>query len=173
MTTITKTRQHWTRRVAFAAAPLAALTLAACGGGSDEPAGANAQSAPVESSSGGDAAFRDAQFRWELKFTRCLRQEGIDVADPDPVKGAPDVTHDDAYLAASKTCQGTVGAPPTAKRSVGKERQIQEFALKQAACLRKKGIDVPDPAPGEYVRLDAGVDENAYNACADEAAKKR
>jgi hypothetical protein len=168
----TKTLTPWNRRAAFLAAPLAALTLAACGGG-DGPAEPNAQPAPVESSSGGDAAFRDAQFRWELKFTRCLRQEGIDVADPDPVKGAPDVTHDDAYLAASKTCQQTVGAPPAAKRSAGKERQIQEFALKQAACLRGKGIDVADPAPGEYVRLDEGVDENAYNACADEAAKKR
>ncbi|WP_022928352.1 hypothetical protein [Patulibacter americanus] len=173
MNTTTMTRPHWTRRFAFAAAPLAALTLAACGGGSDEPAKTDAQTAPVESASGDDARFRDAQFRWEMKFTACLRKEGIDVADPDPVKGAPDVEHDDAYLAASKACQGVVGAPPSVKRNAGKEREMHEFSLRQAACMRKEGIDTPDPAPGEFVQLEEGVDENVYNACADEAVKKR
>jgi hypothetical protein len=132
---------------------VAAVALGGCGGG--ESAGApNA------------ASGNDAQFQWDLKFTRCLREQGIQIDDPDPVKGAPAVTHDDAYAAASKTCEGKVGDPPSAAATDPKaQKQRQATALKQVKCLRDHGVDIKDPAPDEALQIPEGTSEDVMNRC--------
>ena len=133
---------------------MAGVALGGCGGG--ESAGA------PKAASGGDA-----QFQWDLKFTRCLREQGIQIDDPDPVKGAPAVTHDDAYAAASKTCAGKVGDPPSAASAKDPKarKQRQATALKQVKCLRDHGVDIKDPAPGEALQIPEGTSEDVMNRC--------
>jgi hypothetical protein len=133
------------------AALAVAVALGGCGGGD--------QVATPKAASG-----TDAQFQWELKFTRCLRAQGIQIDDPDPVKGAPAVTHDDAYAAASKTCEGKVGDPPSV--AVKKDpKQIQKKTLEQVRCLRDHGVTIKDPGPDEALQIPEGTSEDVVNGC--------
>jgi hypothetical protein len=131
-----------------------AMALGGCGGGG--------QVASPKAASG-----TDAQFQWELKFTRCLRAEGIQVDDPDPVKGAPAVTHDDAYRAASETCEGKVGDPPSAApmKDPKVRQKLQKKTLEQVKCLRDHGVDIEDPGPDEALQIPEGTSEDVVNGC--------
>jgi hypothetical protein len=126
--------------------------LAACGGG-------GADTGPGGSADGGP------QFAWELKFTKCLRAEGVEIDDPDPVKGAPSVEHDDTYRAASKTCQGKIGDPPSAAKKPGQAEAIFKNMLKTARCMRGKGVDMPDPQRDQALQIPEGTSEDVLAAC--------
>jgi len=151
--------------VALAAVSVA---LSACGGGGS--------SQPSASAGGGQSASAGGsspQFRWELKFTHCLREQGISIGDPDPVKGAPAVEHDAAYLAASKTCQGQVGEPPAATSSSGPEAEKEraDAELKMAKCLREHGVDAADPSPDEALAVPQGTSSKVLDECTSGAGK--
>jgi hypothetical protein len=132
------------------------VAIGGCGGGD------GGDSVSTKAPSGGDP-----QFQWELKFTRCLREQGIEVDDPDPVKGAPAVTHDDAYAAASKTCEGKVGDPPSAAamKDPKARTQMQKKTLEQVQCLRDHGVDIKDPGPDEAMQVPEGTSEDVINRC--------
>jgi hypothetical protein len=56
------------------------------------------------------------------------------------------------------------------------KEKFQEFALKQARCLRRHGIDVPDPKPGRGLIMDSRIAnpeqfERAQRACEKEVGK--
>jgi hypothetical protein len=56
------------------------------------------------------------------------------------------------------------------------QEKFQEFALKQARCLRRHGIDVPDPKPGRGLIMDSRVAnpeqfERAQRACEKEVGR--
>jgi hypothetical protein len=152
---MTTTGCRWSRYAALATAPLLVATLAACG----------AAGAPKASPAAGVAATKDPQFRWELRFTSCLRAQGIQVADPDPVTGAADIVHDAAYQRASKECEAKIGQPPTVTKNQGHEKQLLDATLKLARCLREHGLDVPDPAPDQALVMPEGASQAVVDKC--------
>jgi hypothetical protein len=150
-------RDRVVKVVALAVVVVMAVALAACGGG-----GGGASTSVAATPAGGDP-----QFAWELKFTKCLRTHGIEIADPDPVKGAPSVVHDSAYATASKACEKQVGDPPSAagKNDNKDDGQVSKVLLREVQCLRDHGLDIKDPAPHEALQIPEGADEAVVNAC--------
>jgi len=135
------------------------LALAGCS--SAGPSGA-AGSPPAASAQNGSSG--NAQFEWELKYVHCLQEQGIDIADPDPVTGIEEYAHNDALTAASKICGDRVGSPP--QKSSASDEQLYQGQLTVAKCLRDNGVDVDDPIRGEAMRMPEGeVDPNAIAKC--------
>lgn len=137
-------------------AALAATTLAlgACGsGGKDDASG----------KSGQDKAFEGA-----LKFAKCMRDEGIDM--PDPQKqgnggivqklGGPGRRLDQTKVqAAQKTCEhfmdtgggGVKGGDPK------EEAEHRDALLAYAKCMRSHGVPMKDPQfSGNKVQMSIG-----------------
>jgi hypothetical protein len=143
--------------------------LSACGGGGSSAPSASASGGGESSSLGASSP----QFRWELKFTHCLRGQGISVADPDPVKGAPSVEHDAAYLAASKTCVQQIGEPPSASSSTDSAAEMERLdaELKMAKCLRAHGVDAADPSPDEALTVPEGTSSKVLVECTSGSGK--
>jgi hypothetical protein len=120
--------------------PITALLLtglAGCGSGSSK---ASSSSSP----NAGDKA---------VKFAQCMRQHGVPMADPtdgqiriQATGGPQDASKLDA---ATKACQQY--APQNAAGS--QSQQDRDHQLKLAQCLRQKGFNVPDPQPGQGLRI--------------------
>jgi hypothetical protein len=125
----------------------AVLGLAACGGkkGDDGVASAGGSGRPSASASA-PANAKDAQ----LKFAQCMRENGVNVPDPQPGgKGVrlQDTGADPAKVeAATKKCQpllqggGQAGTPTDPK--------TQDQLVKFAQCMRAHGVDIKDPKSG-------------------------
>ena len=140
------------------------LSLTACAGSAKTPEVASVGSTgPTASASA--STDRTGQL---LEFASCMRRHGVNVPDPQP--GAQNVQlpagtkGDSSTQQALQTCQhflgggGKTGTDPTA--------QARSVALAQ--CLRKHGLDVPDPQPGQPLRLTGAGDprtEQAVLAC--------
>lgn len=158
------------------AAPMLLLALAACsatgsstGSSSrkDHSSGSDTSSAPRSTSSAPTSSAPGTYADWELDFTRCLRDQGIDIKDPDPVTGIDDsVSRDDAYLAASKLCGEKVGGPPTRTKSTADLKKMREKSLEIAKCLRDHGINVNDPGPDQALAIEGNVPDSVMKACA-------
>ena len=154
----------------LAAAPLAALALglAACGGGDGTPA--SAQSA------------RDANRQAELKFARCMREQGVDFPDPGsggegPVKVGGDATPEE-LREAEQACESLRKDIKPPELSEEQQQEFKDAALAHARCMREHGIDFPDPTfsedGGAQVRIgERGLDpedddfKEAEQQCAD------
>jgi hypothetical protein len=94
-----------------------------------------------------------------LAFARCMRQHGIDMADPEidaagraamqmPSGVGPDSPK---FKAAQQACQQYApdgGQPPKLS-----PQQQQQQLVAFARCMRQQGINLPDPTP------DGGIDE--------------
>lgn len=88
-----------------------------------------------------------------LAFAQCLRDEGLDVSDPDASAGRGPggflrgVDRDDPEVrAALETCRPLIeSARPELTDEQRAERQDAQIAF--AACLREQGLDVSDPDP--------------------------
>ena len=128
------------RKILLALTAAGAIGAAGCGSGGDDGTGTVAGGAPR-----GDD---DAQ----LAFTRCLRDNGIDVQDARPGSGpqrarrvqigrgvSPQVME-----RAVKTCrEKTGGGPP--ELTAEQREEFRDQALKFARCMRENGVDMPDP----------------------------
>ncbi|MEU6285396.1 hypothetical protein [Streptomyces sp. NPDC047028] len=114
---------------AFGLVGALALFAGACAGG------------PAQDGTGRKASA-DADDK-KLEQVRCLRANGLDVPDPQPgqeQQGIP-LTGDRAAIEkALKACRGTAGAGGGAITQADKDK-----ALKFARCMRKNGLDFPDP----------------------------
>jgi hypothetical protein len=141
-----------TRYPLIVGAVATALTVAACGGAKTDN----------NASTKGDAAFDGA-----LKFSRCMRQHGIDFPDPQrmgngairvggKVKGPPGARktplrnpdEDPKMKAAQAACGKYLksgGGPPMDAATQAKAR---DAFVAYARCMRSKGINMPDPKVG-------------------------
>jgi hypothetical protein len=155
------------------------LIVAACGGGSsgesDSASGivqsgdldAPAQEAPSPATSEGEQAAADSgdadsvpgdadpeEIAPEdvfLMFAQCLRDEGLDVSDPDFSSGRGpggilrDIDRQDAEVqAAMEVCRPLIqNSRPELTSEEQSERQDAQLAF--TACLRDQGLDVADP----------------------------
>jgi hypothetical protein len=135
------------RILCLLAPALAALALAACGGGEDPaPAGDSANR------SGPDEKTKQAM----LDFARCMRQHGIDTPDPkfDGSGGVMMRSHveegttPEQVKAAQQACakyQKQIKPPAMSK---AQQEKFKQQALANARCMRAHGIDMPDPQFG-------------------------
>ncbi|TCC58899.1 hypothetical protein E0H73_26745 [Kribbella pittospori] len=153
------------RKPTLAAAMLAAAVLLLTGCGADDPevqvaSGTGGQPQATAPSSAPASLSRDEM---AVKFTQCLREQGLDVPDPEPGKG-PMLKFDknsgvtrEKVDAAMEACrqynpQGESGPNP----------QQEENGRKFAECMRKNGVEkFPDPKPGQRgVMIGPGVGDD-------------
>jgi hypothetical protein len=149
------------RALRLAEAGLASLLLAGCGGpapaeGIASLAGEAATTGPVvPGDPGGEVAVEEALFA----FTACLREEGIDVPDPEldangNVRLAQLVTRaglmaaraadQEALREAFASCREHLEG--VALRFAAVDRtDLQDRLLAYSACMRQNGFDLPDP----------------------------
>ena len=141
---------------AFAAALcVPALALAACGG-DDADRGRGAKS--------DQARFEEAA----LEHAECMRRNGVDVPDPKPGSGAVLVRPDGgggspaAEREAQKKCDKYLRDVPPPKLSESQKAEMRDGALAHARCMRKQGVDFPDPTfdrnGGASVKIGPGMD---------------
>ena len=127
---------------------IALLALTACGSGSDDGGGV----ASISGDSGSDSNSSDDKEQDALDWARCMRDEGVDIPDPETdengnarlggieVGPGSDITPEE-FEAAQKKC----GEPPGMELSQEDESAMQDAALEFAQCMRDKGYDMPDP----------------------------
>jgi hypothetical protein len=164
MRNVTSDRRHLIRTAALGLLLSVSCALAGCGdseGSNDGIAsggGKGAAPTPSESAGSMDPA------RW----TKCLRDNGIDVKDPDPGTGSVQLPTDSpALTAAMKKCEqyetgqrGSTGAKPDDPKQ---EAQRRKFAK----CMRDQGVDWPDPVAGQGMNMPAQTPEfvAAFQKC--------
>jgi hypothetical protein len=133
-------------------------------------------------SRGSDPDFSPDARDAALAYARCLREHGMDVADPaaggaDGQTGAAAVgdPSDATEQAAAAACAALLPAVGTqGARTADDEEAMREAMVAFARCLREHGIDQPDPRflPGGGIDLgpapaaDGPTLENARRACA-------
>jgi hypothetical protein len=162
-----------------------AVAASACGGSSSDPEvaqlPAQSDAAPPSTATtlSGSKDPRDVL----VDFTRCLRDQGIDVPDPD-FEAAPGAMRerlreagidvdDPRVQAAIRTCQPLLlGILQTLT-----PEQVQAFRdamVDYAACMREQGVDLPDPDFSQGFQIfDGAVDPSdpAFQAANEECAK--
>lgn len=88
------------------------------------------------------------------KWTKCLRDNGIDVRDPEPGTGRIELPGESPALdAAMRKCEqyntgssGSTGADPNDPQQAADRRKF-------AKCMRDSGVDWPDPVPGKPMQV--------------------
>lgn len=165
--------------VGFATAVLG-VAAAACGGSGksgDKVAGVTSgSSAPKASASAAAANGREAV----LNFAKCMREHGVDMADPD-VSGdnfammLPDGTDPRAAQGAQEACKHLLpnGGEPDGKMN---DPQMTQKMRDLAKCMRENGVpNFPDPGDDGGVMFDAGSglnpDDPAFKAAQEKCAK--
>lgn len=168
-TITSKSRQTTVTAVALSAV----LGLAACGGGS---------SAGTNTAGSAQAKFERAA----LNFARCMREQGVDM--PDPKRGAGGFTitpetdtsqgNSERFRQADKACRHHmkgVQPPAPSQKEMG---EFKQAALAHARCMRKHGIDIPDPRVGQgnevAIELPPGFrpDDPRYERASDACRKE-
>jgi hypothetical protein len=129
-----------TRSPLILAAIVGALALGACGS-SDDGGGS------ASGSSRQDTAFEGA-----LKFSKCMRDHGVDFPDPQRVGAGgikltgPKINpNDPKFKSAQSACQKYMQVGGGETVDPAKRAKLQEAALKYARCMRGQGVDMPDP----------------------------
>jgi hypothetical protein len=84
-----------------------------------------------------------------------MRKNGVDMEDPKPGEGLAlrvQKGQEKKMEKAQKACQpilrNAIGEPSAEERAA-----MEESMLKFARCMREHGVDVPDPKPGEGIRI--------------------
>jgi hypothetical protein len=130
-----------TRSPLLLAAVGAALALGACGSSGDDGG------SPTSGGSRQDKAFEGA-----LKFSKCMRDHGVDFPDPQRVgSGGIKITgrninpNDPKTKSAQSACQKYMQIGGGESIDPARRAKLQESALKYARCMREHGVDMPDP----------------------------
>jgi hypothetical protein len=91
-----------------------------------------------------------------LAWAKCMREQGIDVPDPEVdengrvrvmIQGrrAAEGVQDDTFEKAREECGSPFGDAGPPQLSEEERAQMQETMLEFAACMREHGVDMPDP----------------------------
>jgi hypothetical protein len=153
----------WKKALGAALILCSVLALAACGGSADgdDAAVASLGGSSTETETETTTTSDDPQ-ELLLDYTECMRDEGVDIPDPDfsgdggggkILIGPGGIDPDDPdFQDAQEKCAPMLEG---LRRSFDPEAReaFQEAALEFAQCMRDHGIDVPDPdfsgpAPG-------------------------
>ena len=93
-----------------------------------------------------------------LNFAQCMREEGIDFPDPSfDIDGNPEfdnvnIENDNEFEAAFDNCENILreALPEQFDLDPEFEAALVDASLEFSQCMRKQGIDFPDPKPGEF-----------------------
>ncbi len=149
-----------------------AVVAGACGGGgagSRDVASIDGKQAGAEKEEP-KASAKDRE-EAALAFARCMRKNGVDLPDPGadgmivvgdaPKAGEPVEANREEMQKAEQACkkerealQGTIGEPPA---------DIQDKFLKMSRCMRRHGIDMPDPSTGGDGEVTVGVERSDFD----------
>jgi hypothetical protein len=108
-----------------------------------------------------------------VKFTQCLREQGLNVPDPEPGKG-PMLKFDKNSGVTQEQVQKAMEACQqyNPQSEGGANPQQQENGRKYAECMRKNGVEkFPDPKPDQRgIMIGPGVADDpdfkkAQDAC--------
>jgi hypothetical protein len=129
-----------TRSPLLLAAVGTALALGACGS-SDDGAGSTSGASP-----------RDKAFEGALKFSKCMRDHGVDFPDPQRAgSGGIKLTgrninpNDPKTKSAQNACQKYMQIGGGETLDPARRAKLQEAALNFARCMREHGVNIPDP----------------------------
>ncbi|ONI68592.1 hypothetical protein BWI15_37035 [Kribbella sp. ALI-6-A] len=165
------------RRLSLLAALVLTASLALTGCGSEpesEGVASGGTSQPEASTGGGDAAAENlSQDEMGVKFAQCLRENGLDVKDPEPGKGVMLKFGPESGMSREKVEQAMEACRKYNPQADSKPNPEQEAnGRKFAACMRENGVEkFPDPKPGQrgiQIDKEAGSDpdlEKAQAAC--------
>ncbi|HTF12747.1 MAG TPA: hypothetical protein VK659_31700 [Asanoa sp.] len=149
------------QRLAYAVIPIALLlAVSGCGGAGDGGDGvASVGGTPSAAASSGAAAPADEGER-ALKFAQCMREQGIDMPDPEidggRINQRINAGPGDDVEAAQEACKdfapsGGPGGKP--------DPEALERMLAHAKCMRDNGVEAfPDPDPDSGgIRINEGI----------------
>jgi hypothetical protein len=134
------------------------LSLAACGGPSEEEgiasAGGSGSSAPKASASQ-SVAPDTARLRW----ARCLREQGVNM--PDDPKDMPK----GGLAIPDKAAQACERHQAPGKTIDMNDPEVRDRFARFAKCMREHGYDMPDNAPPDVHLKDPRKWETASKSC--------
>jgi hypothetical protein len=136
---------------------LATFVLGACGGGETTDTGVASIDAvggagPVDSAS--DVATGADEEAALLAFTRCMRDNGVDIGDPSvdaegnaslDFSGIDLGSLDEESVAAAQTACSEQLEGATLGFDLGDPTELEDMALEFARCMRANGYDLDDP----------------------------
>jgi hypothetical protein len=171
------TRKHSLGAVAALALTLT-LALTGCGSGddaTDNKVASGGDQPSASTSTGGTGGGTSGLSRDEkaVKFTQCLRENGVNVPDPEP--GKPPAFKFDSGSGATK--EQVQKAMETCKefspQGEAPNPQQEENGRKYAACMRENGVEkFPDPKPGQRgIMIDGSVGQDPDMQKAQEACQ--
>jgi hypothetical protein len=144
---------------------LVLVAMTACGDSGSDDGGVASLSGDGASGADSEDAEQEA-----LDWARCMRDEGVDIPDPETDEdgniqrgriqvGPGSDIQPEEFEAAQEVC----GEPPGSEMSPQDEAAMQDAALEFAQCMRDKGYDMPDPDVsngGMRIQGDSGIDMN-------------
>jgi hypothetical protein len=150
------------------------------GEAADDGSSGNAANSPVD-----DSKVYDAM----LKFADCMRDQGIDMPDPemgeggvqmkagtDGGPGGPDAAQQEKFEAAHEECEHFMeDARANMPQPSPEERaEMQDKLVVMAECMRDRGYDMPDPEVAEDggVKMKMGRNGPQSEAGGDEQVQK-
>jgi hypothetical protein len=155
---------------------IALLALTGCGGEpeSSQVASGSSSSSPSASSSSSSSGTENlSQDEKGVKFAQCLREHGLDIADPEPGKGIQLKFGPESGLSREQVDKAMEDCRKYSPQGDGAPNpQQEENGRKFAACMRENGVEkFPDPKPGQrgiMIDQETGQDpdlEKAQAAC--------
>lgn len=172
----------WKKALGIALVACSMLVLVACGsGGGDDDGVASLGGVSTETETTTTTASDDPE-EVLLDYTECMRDEGIDIPDPEFSAdgrggriqlGPGGIDPDDPdFQAAQKKCEPLL---ESLRQNFDEEdrQAMQDAALEFAKCMREHGIDMPDPdfSEGGGAFRNSGIDpddpdfQKAEKAC--------
>ena len=173
----------------FALLTAAVLLVAACGSAAGGPAASDGVASVDDASADPGAssspnASKDPEEAL-LAFTRCMREHGIDMPDPQQAgdgggmvlelgEGEEPPFEDEDFQKADEACRHHLEGAGLGPAGGGElPPEAEEAMLAFARCMREHGIDMPDPQGGGLIQRpgDAGFDprseefQKAEEAC--------
>jgi len=131
------------------AVTLLALALAACGPSDDAPGVASADGGGAGGSggSGGDAARGSGDPADSGRdFARCMREQGVDMADPTE-DGVLDLDTGQDPSAAEDAIAACRDHMPSGGEIAGPSAEELDSMRAYAVCMREQGVEMDDPDP--------------------------
>ena len=135
---------------------LLALGAAACAGSGD--GGSRVASLSGSSSGGRTTTTPRNPEDAALAYARCMRQHGVDMPDPQvDSSGKTRLEIRGGKLDKRKVLAADSACGSLLKSGLGAGRQLdpaaQDAMVHFARCMRQHGIDMPDPTPGQGLRI--------------------
>lgn len=130
-----------------AAAFILALALTGCGGG-EQPKAAGTPTTSLDPSAKG------------VKFAQCMRENGIDMADPEPGKPVLMKFQGVDQAKVQKAMEACREWAPEGMTNGKQDPQQAEQMRKFAQCMRENGVESFPDQEGNGIRVDAKVAED-------------